>query len=71
MEVVMSRQCHCVLKNNLDEPIKCKDKEEALLKANEIIKILEKESCETHVFSIQENDNQIMINLKANPNKGY
>ena len=71
MNVVITKQCHCVIKNDLTQLIICKDKNEALLKANEIIKLLEKETCDTHLFFIKEEANQIVIDSKYNLNKSY
>lgn len=71
MQVVISKQCHCVIKNKLTQPITCKDKSEALIKANELIKTLEKEACDTHLFFLKEENDQIVIDSKSNPNKSY
>jgi len=71
MEVVFSKQCHCIIKNNLTQAIACKDKDEALLKANEMVKTLEDEACDTHLFFIKEENNKVVIHLKPNPNKSY
>ena len=71
MQVFISKHCHCVIKNKLTNTIECKDKNEALEKANEIIEILEKETCKTHLFFIKEQSNKIIIDSKYNPDKTY
>jgi len=71
MQVVISKQCHCVIKNNMTESIICANKDEALKKAKDLIIILEKETCNTHLFFIREEDDKIVVDSKYNPNKSY
>lgn len=71
MKVHVSKKCHCVIKNEFDNDIECNSKEEALIKAHDILNVLDKETCKTHLFFIKEENDRIVIDSKSNPHKGY
>lgn len=71
MKVSVSKKCHCIIKNHLEEDVEYDNKNDALKKANEILDRLSKETCKTHLFFITEEGDDIIINSKYNPNKSF
>jgi len=71
IEVLIVKQCHCVIKHKLNNEIICDNKEEALIKANELLKVIEDKSCKTHLFFIKEEENKVLIDSKYNPDKMF
>ncbi|OUR70502.1 hypothetical protein A9Q76_07340 [Arcobacter sp. 31_11_sub10_T18] len=71
IEVLISKQCHCVIKHGLNKEIHCENKEEAMREAQDLLKKISSKSCETHLFFIKEEDNKIIIDSKYNPDKMF
>ena len=71
IEVLIAKQCHCVIKHKLNKEILCENKEDAMREAQALLEKISSKSCETHVFFIKEEDNRIIIDSKYNPDKMF
>ena len=71
IEVLISKQCHCVIKHDLNQEIQCENKEDALREAQAVIMKISSKSCETHLFYIKEEDDKIIIDSKYNTDKMF
>lgn len=66
MDVKIARRCHCVIKNNLKEVYRCKDRQTAQKYAKKLCQYLENHNCNAHSFFIRESDDEIVIDSKFN-----
>jgi len=71
IEVLIVKQCHCVIKHKLNEEIICENKKEAMKEAQNLLKKISSKSCKTHLFFIKEEDDKIIIDSKYNPDKMF
>ena len=63
IEVQIAKKCHCVMKHKLNDELICDNKEEALIKANQLLETISEKSCKTHLFFIKEEE-RIIFNIK-------
>ncbi|RXJ79595.1 hypothetical protein [Arcobacter sp. F2176] len=66
MKVKVLKPCHCVRRFKFDEEFEYYNREVALKKAEEIIEIMNKKSCQSHEFSLNEKDDGFEISSKIN-----
>jgi len=71
IEVQIAKKCHCVMKHKLNSDLICDNKEEALIKANQLLETISEKSCKTHLFFIKEEENRVIIDSKYNPDKMF
>jgi|GEM_PF-2118123 len=71
IEVQIAKKCHCVMKHKLNDELICDNKEEALIKANQLLETISEKSCKTHLFFIKEEENKVIIDSKYNPDKMF
>ncbi|MAD42972.1 MAG: hypothetical protein CL623_11365 [Arcobacter sp.] len=62
-KIIVSNQCACFKKSNLENNLKFQSKDEALLKAIEMKHTMNNDFCKKHEFDLQEMYNNFVISF--------
>ena len=62
-KIIVSNQCSCFKKSNLENNLKFQSKDEALLKAIEMKNTMNNDFCKKHEFDLQEMYNNFVISF--------
>ena len=62
-KIIVSNQCTCFKKSNLENNLKFQSKDEALLKAIEMKDTMNNDFCKKHEFDLQEMHNNFVISF--------
>lgn len=62
-KIIVSNQCACFKKSNLENNLKFESKDEALLKAIEMKDTMNNDFCKKHEFDLQEMYNNFVISF--------
>ncbi|MBU3015789.1 hypothetical protein KO488_13545 [Poseidonibacter lekithochrous] len=62
-KIIVSNQCPCFKKSDLENNLKFQSKDEALLKAIEMKNTMNNEFCKKHEFDLQEMYNNFVISF--------
>jgi hypothetical protein len=62
-KIIVSNQCACFKKSNLENNLKFQSKDEALLKAIEMKNTMNNDFCKKHEFDLQEMYNNFVISF--------
>lgn len=70
-KIVISNQCDCYKKSDIENNLSFESKDEALAKAIQIKDFMNKAFCKKHIFEIQEMFNNFIIKFYKEEQKTY
>jgi len=69
-KIIVSNQCACFKKSNLENNLKFQSKDEALLKTLEMRDTMNDDFCGKHEFKVQEVENNFIIAMSDSTSNG-